>query len=176
MSTEIQRCTGSCCVAFMLPEGPEFYKKDYEVYLEWVKDKAKSRPSTTEIEIISPMLIYHGLGWWYYTTDTFLSEKEEPTWKEDGCDPPTHHYTCKHFDVETRDCTIYESRPNMCRLYPYDGVCKLKGCTFKTIESSEGKNCGRSVSNKRKPIGPGKKNDAGGETVHEVVPGLANAV
>jgi Fe-S-cluster containining protein len=37
-----------------------------------------------------------------------------------------HVYTCRHFDDETRLCTIYERRPEMCRDYPYaqDGGCE----------------------------------------------------
>ena len=31
------------------------------------------------------------------------------------------HYSCKHWDTETRLCRIYEQRPQMCRDYPEPG-------------------------------------------------------
>ncbi len=33
-------------------------------------------------------------------------------------------YTCRHWDEETRLCTVYEDRPQMCREYPYAGRCQ----------------------------------------------------
>jgi Fe-S-cluster containining protein len=32
-------------------------------------------------------------------------------------------YTCKHFNMETRLCTNYPNRPDMCKDYPYNKVC-----------------------------------------------------
>lgn len=43
-------------------------------------------------------------------------------------EPEAHHYTCRYFDRETRDCTIYEQRPDMCRDHPYNRPCTFKGC------------------------------------------------
>ncbi len=28
-------------------------------------------------------------------------------------------FKCRHWDEQTRFCTVYERRPDMCRLYPY---------------------------------------------------------
>lgn len=36
-------------------------------------------------------------------------------------------YTCRHWDEETRLCTVYEDRPQMCRDYPYNRECQ-HGC------------------------------------------------
>ncbi len=41
-----------------------------------------------------------------------------------------HYYTCKHFDTEGRNCTIYDDRPSMCREYPYEHRCKYEACTW----------------------------------------------
>ena len=30
---------------------------------------------------------------------------------------------CRLFDRETRRCTVYEARPNVCRKYPYGNTC-----------------------------------------------------
>ena len=52
------------------------------------------------------------------------------------------HYTCKNFDPVTKNCTAYETRPEMCRDYPYgnpphskgykpraEGQCNYRDCT-----------------------------------------------
>lgn len=39
-----------------------------------------------------------------------------------------YHYTCKHFDTETRRCTNYENRPAMCSKYPYGRKCEYANC------------------------------------------------
>ena len=42
-----------------------------------------------------------------------------------------HVYTCRHFDDDTRLCTAYDERPEMCRVYPAscDGGCEY-GCGY----------------------------------------------
>lgn len=39
------------------------------------------------------------------------------------------YYTCRHFNPDTGDCKQYESRPAMCRDYPYGSECEHKECT-----------------------------------------------
>lgn len=41
-----------------------------------------------------------------------------------------HHFTCKNWDEESRLCKVYETRPQMCKGYPYGNVCE-HGCGFK---------------------------------------------
>ena len=38
-------------------------------------------------------------------------------------------FTCRHWDENTRLCTVYEERPLMCRAYPYGGACSA-GCSY----------------------------------------------
>jgi Fe-S-cluster containining protein len=52
-------------------------------------------------------------------------------WKNRG-----HHFTCRHWDEETRLCRIYEDRPQMCRDYPYGQECQ-HGCGVTCGVSSE---------------------------------------
>jgi len=33
-------------------------------------------------------------------------------------------YTCRYWNPRTRLCTIYNTRPDMCRQYPYDTTCE----------------------------------------------------
>ena len=42
-----------------------------------------------------------------------------------------YHYTCRAYDEETGDCTIYEDRPQMCKDFPGNGGCEFPGCGFK---------------------------------------------
>ena len=46
------------------------------------------------------------------------------------------YYTCKNWNEETRQCGVYDARPDMCATYPYgspcfhcasDGGCKTQG-------------------------------------------------
>lgn len=39
-------------------------------------------------------------------------------------------FTCRHFDRETRNCMIYETRPEVCRTYPNGRSCTFEGCTL----------------------------------------------
>ncbi len=46
------------------------------------------------------------------------------------------HYTCRFFDRDTRLCTAYESRPDMCRDYPNGKPCRW--CDFDPNERKTG--------------------------------------
>lgn len=45
-------------------------------------------------------------------------------------DENSNLWTCRHWDTETRLCTVYESRPGMCRDYPYGAACG--GCSYQS--------------------------------------------
>jgi Fe-S-cluster containining protein len=34
-----------------------------------------------------------------------------------------HMFTCRHWDEDTRLCTVYEHRPDLCRDFPYGKAC-----------------------------------------------------
>lgn len=38
-------------------------------------------------------------------------------------------YTCRHLD-EAGNCSIYNTRPRMCRTFPDGAACPFKGCTL----------------------------------------------
>lgn len=124
------RCTGHCCEAFVLPVGPEELKDLYRAY--------KSGPRTSftmageeyhqrlinDIDLIAPMVTYLGLG-------TIPNASIDPG----RVGRIMHTYTCKHFDRTTRNCTIYDIRPQMCRDYPSYGVgtrCNYNACTWQS--------------------------------------------
>jgi Fe-S-cluster containining protein len=45
-------------------------------------------------------------------------------------DPTRRLMTCRHFDEETRLCGAYDSRPQMCRNYPYTATSCDYGCGY----------------------------------------------
>jgi Fe-S-cluster containining protein len=136
---EGHRCTGHCCESFTLPYSPEEMKEKYRAWLMRGKDHEtlKMAAQTPEdkfsrfasvpedIHIIYPMLIYIG--------------KMEPSKSAKLLtvinDEPTHIYTCKHYDRESRKCSIYEFRPRMCQDYPYNRKCNYEACTWETEKS-----------------------------------------
>lgn len=99
-------CGGYCCERFHFRtnDTPEQLK-------EWVSGPGALEANKQVVE----MVVYLG----------------ESTLDADGEEGPSRHwYTCKHFNRETRLCTIYETRPAMCRNYntkPWNS-CGLKKC------------------------------------------------
>lgn len=91
-------CNGSCCERFYLPWTPETVKE-----LKDNIDSGEPNEYHEDTEMIVNMVIPLESddstgGWWY---------------------------TCKHWDRDTRLCTVYEQRPYMCREYPYGDKCKF---------------------------------------------------
>jgi Fe-S-cluster containining protein len=95
------RCTGHCCERFYLPNTPG--------ELENIAKCAEKGDATVakEFRKVADMVI-------------FLRRDDHKG---------VYHYTCKHFDVATRNCTDYEDRPRMCRSFPNDRPCPYEGCT-----------------------------------------------
>lgn len=42
-------------------------------------------------------------------------------------------FTCRHWDEESRLCTVYSQRPKMCRDFPYDKDCE--DCDYKPSQT-----------------------------------------
>lgn len=51
-------------------------------------------------------------------------------------DKDTQFYSCRHWNEDTRLCMAYESRPGMCRKYPYDRACNF-GCGLVLLEAEQ---------------------------------------
>lgn len=124
------RCTGHCCEAFTLPFPPEHLRELYimsrdhlegRVHLRMNDDLQLHEPRLIEdIHLIYPMVSYLG------HIPTPMAGVEPPSNPE----ARAHYYTCKHFDRVSRNCTIYEIRPGMCRSYPYSSDCNYAACTW----------------------------------------------
>ena len=155
---EISRCTGHCCENFVFTLSPaeverlkaaiknndETWKRDNG------EDKFTETYDTPENNMILDMVIFKGEVSVNVNGDEDIDalmkakyeKAEDKEWfvnnamskgfaQRDG-KWIMYNYTCKHFDTETRNCKVYEQRPNMCRTCP--SVCNYKGCTRKTTE------------------------------------------
>lgn len=127
MSDEIKRCSGHCCRDFTLPFSPE------EVRMKSLRAQLAPTDSPVgwkrDIAMIADMLIF-------LRVDKNEHHMRAP-WRE-----LLYHYTCKNFDPATNNCTAYDTRPAMCRDYPYrltrhdkgykpraEGQCNYRDCT-----------------------------------------------
>jgi Fe-S-cluster containining protein len=107
-SEPARTCPGHCCVAFYLPT-PHDRVEDM-------------REGMRDGEVISEMVIPLSVSEANERLERFGSDREYAP------DAEGYVYTCRHFDDETRLCTIYEQRPEMCRDYPYghNGGCEYE--------------------------------------------------
>jgi len=110
MPTEISRCTGHCCEKFTLPYTPSELRKIYEG-----RGKGEIGGATVDID-------------WKEAQQIILMVKSI---MNDYTPKNPRLYTCRNFDVTTRNCKIYDHRPRMCRNFPYGKKCPNKECTLK---------------------------------------------
>src|SRR3954467_12700015 len=103
----MDRCTGHCCERFYLPFNP--------VQLQ---DKALKNPDDKQLQQVAGMVTHLETETVYHPTLPKLKTGEK-NW-----------YTCKNYIKETHSCGIYETRPNMCKEYPYGSPCQYKTCTW----------------------------------------------
>lgn len=99
-------CGGGCCAVFWLPReiGPGTVDGEFiaDMRIELTEEQARER--------------------WAKFIGT------EPRASLTGNEQRTT-YTCRHWDEETRLCTVYDQRPNVCRDYPYGNPCS-HGCSY----------------------------------------------
>ena len=93
-------CGGDCCRSFYLPFSPEE-----------LKEKVEDGAITDGAQILA--MVEH-LG-------HFEKRPHQTTVKTDY-DSAGHYYRCRNLGVDGL-CTVYDSRPEMCRSFPYDGDC-----------------------------------------------------
>lgn len=127
MSCEhISRCSGDCCKRFYLPLTPDELK--YEATREDRYEKIRFNPK--EMEQIYGMVIA-------------LAPSKDSKVGVDGFSAPPEsgwYYTCKNFDTQTGNCLIYETRPDMCRDYPFYGEGYRNRCTYENCTWEEARN------------------------------------
>lgn len=132
MAKKLDRCSGHCCENFSLPLSPAELEASYYAWLgreqgsSYVGMNGRESPRVCQdIHLIYPMLVY--LGYTDKRPPKINPSDEKLLGKPEV---KLHRYRCKHLDPKTRDCTIYEIRPVMCRTYPDGRTCNFAGCTW----------------------------------------------
>lgn len=108
-------CTGLCCAAFHIPYTITDLRRGVD---------PKTGNLLNQAEQIAAMVIPltpKQARERYVEFGGDLDDASFP-WSSRG-----HHFTCRRWDEDTRLCTIYEDRPEMCRGYPYGEPC-AHGC------------------------------------------------
>lgn len=119
-------CDGRCCALFT-----------YTIPLEQVADRyAAGESSHPEhdlqlLELLYPLTYDEALerGVKYGITGLFGEGLGI------GNPPENGYYSCRAWDEETRLCAIYDTRPQMCRGYPYGRGCQ-HGCGYDVDEDT----------------------------------------
>jgi Fe-S-cluster containining protein len=115
---EIERCTGHCCRAFVVPSIAK--AGGLEAFRALTVPGVDPRYDCDDTRAIAAMLIDLGRTATIDPLTTF------------ELDPPQPLFGCSNFGEATGDCRIYATRPRMCSEYPYDrDGCKALGCTRK---------------------------------------------
>ena len=118
-STVPPQCTGACCAVFWLPYTPENLRK-----------RAAEANAGSDLPYIADMVI------------SLSPRKARKRATEFGLDWPKlkigddnadQVYTCRHWDEGSRRCSAYETRPRLCRDYPYEGECRH--CGFRETDA-----------------------------------------
>lgn len=121
---EAKRCRGQCCRNFVLPLSPDDLQESARI-----ARGERGEPTDEElargvcgtyqdIEVMADMVIYLG----HFALD---AAAYSPLFAPEAA---SHRYTCRHLQANG-DCGIYETRPQMCREYPYDRYpCQWAGC------------------------------------------------
>jgi Fe-S-cluster containining protein len=114
----MSECAGYCCAVFTFTSTPAQIR-------ERIAEKKCSRDDPMLADMLIPLSFEDAqarAAEFHLPSSPAIAEVAR--WTED-----TPLYTCKHWDETTRLCTIYESRPMMCRDFPYGRECG-HGCGF----------------------------------------------
>lgn len=118
---EQHRCSGDCCQLFNV------HGKTINELREML---SKGNFAESEFQI-PDMLIPLGYDEYVQKSKEMRHDNRQILSREEYND---NWFRCKNFDVENNLCLVYETRPDMCRTYPYcngDKGCEYKNCTLK---------------------------------------------
>lgn len=113
MSRPESACPGYCCASFYWPRT-----------ISWMRKHAHRMVDGAQIRDMLIPLTPKQARERYERFSGKAAPRETFRWKFRG-----HHFTCRNWDEESRLCKIYETRPQMCRGYPYGKLCE-HGCGF----------------------------------------------
>lgn len=122
------RCTGHCCKSFDLPLGPGQLALIAQIAENG--DQGFWRSSDAGVVWSTPIRSTRGDPVYFTSPEEALQIARMVRWVGRN-DSSLHFYDCKNL-TEAGDCSIYETRPTMCRDYPYGNACTKSGCTLGT--------------------------------------------
>ena len=112
------RCTGHCCRDFVVGGGWSRARLVQESFLaQDLGDERQAYESAFIADMIVPII------------------GQSPDHPERWYTESRHRFTCRHFDRQRSICTVYETRPRMCRSYPHGEACAYAGCTWKEAQA-----------------------------------------
>lgn len=125
--TECNSC-GACCDPVTLPF-------DYSHLLEWARNMSDRDAHwvRTAIMPMTPIEAYQHEPW--LRRADLVSSVQANGIVMDG--DSVFFYRCRWFDRDARQCTQYDKRPDVCRVYPWpdgtplDGVALPPTCSFR---------------------------------------------
>ena len=118
----MSKCAGSCCAVFYISKTAEEMKADADTIMDGAYIADMLIPLSGEET--RDRVRRFGVG----GSESNLAEDEY-----EG-----HRFTCRHWDEDTRLCTDYENRPEMCRDYPYHHECR-HGCDYTSADETRAK-------------------------------------
>lgn len=156
--TTQSRCTGHCCQKFTIPLSPQELREAYDRWLRTqngypvpMNGHVDDGKLYQDIHLIAPMVVHLGE---FKTTPIRQVNPLVVLGKNRG----GHYYRCKHFDSKEKKCTIYETRPHMCRSYPNGKTCNYAACTWKSHKAK--KKTRSEIRSERKAMEAGLKQQA----------------
>lgn len=127
----VKSCEGQCCAVFPWPTAPDKMRENWENWPAADWDVLRDGNGVDTL-MIADMLIP-------------LSHDEareraalfgiNPEFIDKAIAAGSDElYTCRNWNEETRECGVYEARPDMCASYPYEGTCfhcrEVGGCSL----------------------------------------------
>jgi Fe-S-cluster containining protein len=119
MSAEVSACAGQCCAVFPWTTPPDKMRELWEntPRADWEVDGLNGLDCLMIADMLIPLTPEEADE----RCERFGINPDFPRLcHEDGIN---QLYTCKNWDEETRLCTKYAARPDMCAAYPYEAAC-----------------------------------------------------
>lgn len=145
-------CLGNCCNNFTLPYSPTEFdrmlKALQEGKEEFVLDSGRISyvANTKDLENIVDMIVFKRVTGidpaskkrLFRLTKSEMNQSNLQKWLDrygfkllPSGQVQQHVYTCRHWSKETKLCTNYENRPELCKHHGVGNDCKYIGCTMK---------------------------------------------
>lgn len=108
-------CSGKCCAVFNYPTAPDALRERSEGQEGFWPDQDR---------FLADMLVALTPEEAQARMERFEISPPEGMDLREWAENTGPLYTCRHWDEDTRLCTVYADRPEMCREYPYASRCQ----------------------------------------------------